>query len=77
VLGVDDEEVNNQAAFLEKYGYTFRSLVDPTEKVKNLYRVGGIPLTVLIDRKGTIQVYELGGSSYASLREALHKMGIF
>jgi thiol-disulfide isomerase/thioredoxin len=72
VMGVDNEE-----PFLEKFGYTFHSMVDPTEQVKNLYRVGGIPTTVLIDKEGVIQVYELGGSSYASLREALLKMGIF
>jgi peroxiredoxin/outer membrane lipoprotein-sorting protein len=77
VLGVDDEESKDQAAFLGKSGYTFRSLVDPTEQVKNLYSVGGIPTTVLIDRQGTIQVFELGGSSYDLLREAIQKVGIF
>jgi peroxiredoxin len=77
VLGVDNEESKDQAAFLGKFGYTFRSLTDPTEQVKNLYRVGGIPTTVLIDREGKIQVFEPGGSSYDSLRDAVRKVGIF
>ena len=50
------EDANDQAAFLDKFGYTFRSLVDPVDKVKNLFGAGGIPTTVLIDQKGTIQV---------------------
>jgi hypothetical protein len=66
-----NEEPKDQAAFLEKSGYTFHSMVEPTEQVKNLYRVGGISTTVLIDKEGLIQVYELGG--HASLREALLK----
>jgi peroxiredoxin/outer membrane lipoprotein-sorting protein len=77
VLGVDDEESNDQAAFLGKFGYTFRSLVDRREQVKNLYKVGGIPTTLLIDREGTIQVFEPGGASYDSLRDAVRKVGIF
>lgn len=77
VLGVDDEDSKDQSAFLDKSGYTFRSLVDPTEHVKNLFKVGGIPTTVLIDRQGTIRVFELGGTSYDSLRESVRKMVIF
>jgi peroxiredoxin/outer membrane lipoprotein-sorting protein len=76
VLGVDDEDAKDQAAFLDKFGYTFRSLVDPDDKVKNLFGAGGIPTTVLIDQKGTIQVFDTGTSSYDSLREAVRKTGI-
>lgn len=76
VLGVDDEDSQSQAAFLDKFGYTFRSLVDPTEQVKNLFHIAGFPTTVLIDKQGTIQVFELGGASYDSLRDAIRKIGI-
>jgi AhpC/TSA family len=69
VLGVDDEEPKDQAAFLSKFGYTFRSLVDSSEQVKNLSKTAGIPTTVLIDREGTIQVFDLGSSSYDTLRD--------
>ena len=77
VLGVDTEEPKDQTAFLQKFGYTFRSLVDANEKVKNLYGVGGIPVTVLIDKNGNIQMFDTGGSSYDSLRETLRKMVAF
>ena len=77
VLGVDGEESKDQAAFMEKFGYTFRTLVDPNEKVKNLYNVAGIPTTVLIDKEGNIQMFDMGTASYDSLRETLCKMVTF
>jgi peroxiredoxin/outer membrane lipoprotein-sorting protein len=77
VLGVDTEEPKDQAAFMEKFGYTFRSLVDANEKAKNLYHVGGIPTTVLIDKDGKIQTFDADGSSYDSLRETIRRMVTF
>jgi peroxiredoxin/outer membrane lipoprotein-sorting protein len=77
VLGVDAEEPEDQAAFMEKFGYTFRSLVDPNDKIKNLYNVNGIPTTVLIDKEGNIQMFDMGTASYDSLRETLRKMVTF
>jgi len=74
-LGVDTEEPKDQAAFMEKFGYTFRSLVDANEKAKNLYHVGGIPTTVLIDKDGKIQTFDADGSS--SLRETIRRMVTF
>lgn len=77
VLGVDAEEPEDQAAFMEKFGYTFRSLVDPNDKIKNLYNVNGIPTTVLIDKEGNIQMFDIGTASYESLRETVRKMVTF
>ena len=77
VLGVDTEEPKDQTAFMEKFGYTFRFLVDPNEKVKNLYAVGGIPATVLIDKDGNIQMFDTGAASYDSLRETVRRMVTF
>jgi hypothetical protein len=56
---------------------TFRSLVEPTDKVKNLYAVGGIPTTVSIDKEGNIQMFDTGSASYDELREKLRKMATF
>ena len=69
VLGVDDEDAPTQSAFLQKFGYTFGSLTDPAAQVKNAYHVAGFPTTVLIDKQGTIQLFEMGDASYASLRK--------
>lgn len=76
VLGIDDEESQKQAAFLQKFGFSFASLVESRKQASNLYGVGGIPTTVLIDRQGTIKAYDEGTASYESLRASLQEMGI-
>jgi len=74
VLGIDDEGVETQRAFHEKFGYSFSSLLDPAQKVKNLYKVGGIPTTVLIDGNGEIRAYDAGETSYESLMTTLRSI---
>jgi thiol-disulfide isomerase/thioredoxin/outer membrane lipoprotein-sorting protein len=76
VLGIDDEESQKQAGFLQKFGFSFASLVEPKKQASNLYGVGGIPTTVLIDRQGRIKAYDQGTASYESLRETLQEMGV-
>jgi peroxiredoxin/outer membrane lipoprotein-sorting protein len=76
VLGVDDEEAQKQSAFLQKFGLSFASLVEPKKQASNLYSVGGIPTTVVIDQKGTIKAYDQGTASYESLRETLQEIGV-
>ena len=76
VLGIDDEEPQKQAAFLQKYGFSFASLVEPRKQASNLYSVGGIPTTVLIDQQGRIKAYDQDTASYESLRASLQEMGI-
>jgi thiol-disulfide isomerase/thioredoxin len=76
VLGIDDEESQKQAAFLQKFGFSFASLVESRKQASNLYRIGGIPTTVLIDQLGRIKAYDQGTASYESLRASLQEMGI-
>lgn len=77
VLGVDDEEPGLQSAFLRMFGYSFSSLVDPEKKIADLYNVGGIPVTVIVDGEGKIRSHVVGESSYESLWADLHKLGVF
>ncbi len=76
VLGIDDEDSEAQSAFLGKFGYSFSSLVDPAKKVADLYKVGGIPTTILIDNQGKIRTYDVG-EAYESLWDALNALGAF
>jgi thiol-disulfide isomerase/thioredoxin len=76
VLGIDDEESQKQTAFLQKFGFSFVSLVEPKKQASNLYSIGGIPTTVLIDQQGKIRAYDQGTASHESLRETLQEMGI-
>ena len=76
VLGIDDEEAPTQTTFLQKSRFSFASLVEPKKQASNLYSVGGIPTTVVIDQRGMIKAYSQGTASYESLRETLHEMGM-
>jgi peroxiredoxin/outer membrane lipoprotein-sorting protein len=76
VLGVDDEEAQIQNEFLKKFDFSFASLVEPKKQASNLYNVGGIPTTVVIDREGMIRAFDQDTASYESLRESLHAVGV-
>jgi peroxiredoxin len=76
VLGVDDEDASTQNDFLEKSGFSFVSLVEARKQVSNQFHVGGIPTTVLIDQQGTIKAFDVGETSFESLRDNLRKIGL-
>ena len=54
------DSVAETRAFLKRNGITYPTLVDPGEKVMELYGRGAYPLTVLIDSKGTIRYARTG-----------------
>jgi thiol-disulfide isomerase/thioredoxin len=76
VFGVDDEAPEVAREYLQKFGYTLPSLVDPNDRVVNMFHLGGWPTTILIDREGKIVFYEVGFES-EKLRDALRSAGIW
>lgn len=48
------------ADFMKELKLTFPALLDPKMEVARRYRVVGIPITFLIDRRGVIRVKEVG-----------------
>ena len=70
------EEPEKVRRFLEKKKFDLRVPLDRKGKVADLYGVQGIPQTVLIDKKGTVQVVHVGfipglGEKLAEELEAL------
>jgi peroxiredoxin len=51
--------------FIGKNGYTFRVLLDPKGEALDLYRVDKIPMTFVIDKKGSIVGKALGPRNWA------------
>lgn len=76
VLGIDDEDAATQKEFLEKSDFSFVTLVEGRKQVSNQFHVSGIPTTVLIDQQGTIKAFDLGETSFESLRENLREIGL-
>ena len=59
-VAVDLEGALPVEKFIAKQGYTFYVLIDSKSQVLDLYRVEGIPMTFLIDKKGRILGKALG-----------------
>ncbi len=49
-----DKEEELVAPYMEKFGLTFLSLLDPKSKVAKIYRTTGVPETFIINREGFI-----------------------
>jgi peroxiredoxin len=63
-VGVDDDPVQAQD-FARTAGVDFTLLLDPAKAVSRTYQVDNLPMTVLIDRNGTVR-YVLRDYSKAS-----------
>jgi cytochrome c biogenesis protein CcmG/thiol:disulfide interchange protein DsbE len=76
VFGVDNEEPELAREYLQKYGYTLRTLVDRKDQAVNLYHVNEWPTTVLIDSDGKIVFYG-NALEPEKLRDALQGVGVW
>ena len=65
-VAVDLEGALPVEKFIAKQGYTFYVLIDSKSRVLDLYRVEGIPMTFLIDKKGRILGKALGPRDWKS-----------
>lgn len=54
----DDAKVRQH---IREYKHTFPVLMDRDNRVANLYGVYGLPVSVFIDERGTVQSYIKGG----------------
>jgi peroxiredoxin len=59
-IAVDLEGAVPVEKFIAKHGYTFYVLIDSKSHALDLYRVEGIPMTFLIDKKGRILAKAMG-----------------
>jgi cytochrome c-type biogenesis protein len=80
VVGINIDGGRSDApvrAFLDDLGITFRNLRDPEDRVTRVFRLVGVPETLLIDRDGRIAQRwvgafdPLGEETAALVREAL------
>jgi len=61
--------------FLQKKGYTFHVVMDPSSTIGTQYGVYGIPTLLVIDKQGVIQSIEVGPTwTTKELRELLERL---
>jgi cytochrome c biogenesis protein CcmG/thiol:disulfide interchange protein DsbE len=72
VLGVNyQQKAVDVVPFVEELGLTFPVLLDPAVEVGRLYRVRGLPMTVIVDREGIVRVRHVGYLPAELLRQYL------
>ena len=61
IVAVNLDESRTQAEeFLAKIPPEFQILLDPQRKISKLYRIKGVPMSFVIDRKGVLRAVHLG-----------------
>lgn len=74
VLGINVEESSRDVeAFVRELNVTYPVLLDEQGKVMNEYRGLGLPMSLLVDRDGVIQVRHMGILTANQLQEYLDK----
>jgi peroxiredoxin len=67
VLAVDvDESPNVVAKFVKNFRLSFPVLLDTGSEVSSRYGVGGLPTTILVDRRGRVVGAAIGPRDWAS-----------
>jgi peroxiredoxin len=75
VLAVNYQQTNTASmkAFLRKVGARFPAVFDPAGQIAGEYGVNvGLPVSVFIERSGTVSFIQLGQMSDALLQQHLH-----
>jgi len=61
LLGVNiDDDSRRAMQMIEELGINFPVLFDEQKEVSKLYEVGAMPVTLLVDREGTVRYVHLG-----------------
>jgi cytochrome c biogenesis protein CcmG, thiol:disulfide interchange protein DsbE len=77
VLGINDDEPQvDVSQFIKDYHLTFSILLDPGAKVTDAYQVLGLPTTIFIDKKGTVQAVQIGSMTAGQLNDYLGRIGV-
>jgi cytochrome c biogenesis protein CcmG/thiol:disulfide interchange protein DsbE len=72
VLAVNyQQKAADVTPFVEELGLTFPVALDPSLKVATLYRVRGLPMSLVIDREGLVRVRHVGHISQDLLNQVL------
>jgi cytochrome c biogenesis protein CcmG/thiol:disulfide interchange protein DsbE len=72
LVGVDwGDAADNAREFIDKVGWTYPILRDPSQKVGTAYGLNGLPVTFVLDSDGDIVRTLQGPQSLDSLRQAL------
>jgi peroxiredoxin len=76
VLSISDEDRDKVAPFIEKVDYHPTVLLDPGDKVHQLFHVEGIPHTFIFDRSGHLVTQSIDMRTMGQFQAMLAKAGL-
>jgi len=75
VVGVlTDDPVEPARAFVQEYGGSWATVIDPDKAIKTAYRVAARPQTYFIDRGGVIRAIQVGELTDADFERSFAKI---
>lgn len=76
ILAITDEEASMVRPFLSQQKVSYPVLLDPGQKVKNLFRVNGIPESFVYDREGRLAAQAIDRPTMQGFLEMLGQAGL-
>ena len=77
VLAVNnDEPASDVQAYVNDMKLSFRVLLDPGEKVENIYRIHAFPTSIFVDSQGMIRYLHIGVLNEGQLVQYLQGVGV-
>lgn len=76
-FGIDQQEsADKVSTFLQNNDYTYPVLLDTNGEIGQMFKVNGIPTTVIIDGNGTVIYRKTGGVTADELKTVLDRAGV-
>ena len=76
ILAVSEEDPATLQSFVASHQINYQVLLDPEGKIKDQFRVNGIPQTFIYNRKGKLIAYSPYRPSPTTLRKLLQRAGL-
>jgi peroxiredoxin len=76
IVGISDEEPEAMQAFYKKSPLSYATLLDAGRKVRGYYGGGGVPYSIILDRKGRVVADALGTRSEQEFLKLLGRAGL-
>ena len=76
ILGISDEEASKVKPFIRERKVTFPILLDPGQKVNNLFQVDGIPKSFVYNRDGKLVAQSIDMRTQRQFLEMLEQAGL-
>lgn len=76
VMTICDQDLKGVKSLIREKKYTLPTYVDSSHEMGRAYQIDVIPVTIVIDAKGNLVAYIVGGGQDGAIKDALAKVGM-